>query len=256
MAEAKHEGVSKTTNFAVDPRIMEVEEGFNARPLNDAHVAAMAQSYANGAIFPPLDVRVDEGRIIIVDGHHRRAAALLAIDQGAEIMALDCRQFRGNDADRIAHLCTSASNLQLTPLQRGHQYRRLISFGWTEKQIADRMGEKLPHVKSHLALTEANTDVQTAVEAGEVSATNAVALVKQYGSRAGAMIGEAVEKARLTGKKKATAKQLAGNTPADLIKAINTEMESGGKFLAESLCPRYAKEIAYLRSSGSMAKAA
>lgn len=201
--------VSKTTQFAIDPRALEVEEGFNARPLNPDHVAEMSLALRNGATFPPLDVRVDEGRILIVDGHHRHAAALDAIAKGYEIKALDCRQFRGNDADRVAHMLNSASGLALTPLQLGVQYRKLIGYGWTEKQIADRRGKSGQHVKDMIQLAEANSDVHQLVTAGQISGSAALKMVKQHGPKAGAVIQEGLEQAKAEGKDKVTPKALA-----------------------------------------------
>ncbi|MFC5548170.1 DUF551 domain-containing protein [Massilia aerilata] len=201
--------VSKVTSFAVDPRVLEVEEGFNARPLNADHVAEMSLAWRSGAVFPPLEVRVEDGHIFIVDGHHRHAAALDAISKGADIKSIDVRQFRGNDADRVAHMISSASGLPLTPLQLGVQYRKLIGFRWTEKQIADRVGKSVQHVKDMIVLAEANSDVHQAINAGEVTGTTAVALVKKHGSKAGKVIREGVEKAKASGKTKATPKMFA-----------------------------------------------
>lgn len=207
--------VSKTTQFAVDPRVLEVEEGFNARPLNPDHVNEMALAQRNGATFPPLDVRVDEGRILIVDGHHRHAASMKNIAEGYDIKSLDVRQFRGNDADRVAHMLNSASGLALTPLQLGVQYRKLIGFGWTEKAIADRRGKTVQHVKDMIQLAEANSDVHQAVNAGLISGTAALGIVKKHGSKAGAVIQEGLEAAQAAGKSKLTPKALAAKKPGD-----------------------------------------
>ncbi len=228
------DGVSKVTSFAVDPRLLQVEEGFNARPLNLEHVAEMSLALRNGATFPPLDVRVEDGNIILVDGHHRHAAALDAIVRGAEIASLDCRQFRGNDADRVAHMISSASGLALTPLQLGIQYRKLIAFGWNEKQVAARVGKTVQHVKDMILLGEANSDVHQAVNAGHVSGTTAVSLVKKHGSKAGKVIREGLSEAQASGKNKVTPGVLArqGRTaqPTDkqmLDWLINHAMTSG-----------------------------
>ena len=200
--------VSKVTSFAVDPRALEVEEGFNARPLNADHVAEMSLALRNGATFPALDVRVDAGRILIVDGHHRHAAALDAIAKGFDIKSLDVRHFRGNDADRVAHMISSAGGLALTPLQLGVQYRKLIGFGWTETQIANRGGKSVQHVKDMILLGEANSDVHQLVNAGKISGTAALKAVKQHGSKAGAVIQEGLQQLP-EGKKKITPKALA-----------------------------------------------
>lgn len=211
--------VSKVTSFAVDPRVLEVEEGFNARPLNADHVAEMSLALRNGATFPALDVRVDAGRILIVDGHHRHAAALDAIAKGFDIKSLDVRHFRGNDADRVAHMISSAGGLALTPLQLGVQYRKLIGFGWTETQIANRGGKSVQHVKDMILLGEANSDVHQLVNAGKISGTAALKAVKQHGSKAGAVIQEGLEQAKAEGKDKVTPKALARSSgprkPAD-----------------------------------------
>lgn len=220
-AEKKIHGddVSKVTSFAVAPHLLEVEEGFNARPLNPDHVAEMSLAMRNGATFPPLEVRVDDGHILIVDGHHRHAAALKAIAEGFEIKALDCRHFRGNDADRVAHMLNSASGLALTPLQLGVQYRKLIGFGWTEPQIANRRGKSVQHVKDMIQLAEADSDVHQAVNAGLISGTAALKMVKQHGSKAGAVIQEGLEQAKAEGKEKVTPRALARTSgprkPAD-----------------------------------------
>jgi ParB-like chromosome segregation protein Spo0J len=201
--------VSKVTSFAVDPNALEAEEGDNIRPLNMDHVAEMSLAYRSGAVFPPLDVMVEDGRIKVIDGFHRRAAALDAIAKGAPVRALECRQFRGNDADRVAHMITSSGGLPLTPLQRGVQYRKLIGFGWTEKQIADRVGKSAQHVQDMLVLAEANSDVHKAINAGKVSGTTAVKLVKEHGSKAGQVIRDGLEQAQASGKAKVTPRVLA-----------------------------------------------
>jgi len=216
-AEKKIHGddVSKVTSFAVAPHLLEIEEGFNARPLNPDHVAEMSLAMRNGATFPPLEVRVDDGHILIVDGHHRHAAALKAIAEGYEIKALDCRHFRGNDADRVAHMLNSASGLALTPLQLGVQYRKLIGFGWTEAQIANRRGKSVQHVKDMIQLAEANSDVHQLVNAGHISGTAALKMIKQHGSNAGAVIRQGVEQAKADGKTKVKPKALTAKQPGD-----------------------------------------
>lgn len=228
--------VSKVTSFAVDPRVLEINEGFNPRPLDPKHVAEMSLAMRNGATFPPLDVWVEDGHIYIVDGHHRHAAALDVISSGIEIKSLECRHFKGNDADRVAHSLNSAGGLPLTPLQLGVRYRALIGFGWTELQIANRRGKSVQHVKDMILLAESNSDVHQAVNAGQISGTAALAIVKQHGSKAGAVIRDGLEAAQATGKSKVTAgviaRRAAGGKSTD--KQVLAWLATNGKLTADA----------------------
>lgn len=206
MAEGKVEGIQKTTQFQIDPRLLEVEEGFNARDIDDEHVLSIADAITAGVVLPAIDVRVDAGRVIVVDGHHRRQAYLYLINSGTDIRRVDCRQFRGNDVDRIAHLVTSAQGKPLTPLEMGMQYKKLIALNLTEKEIADKIGKSRQHVMDMLALARANADVHEQVKRGQVSAKVAMKIVKKHGDAAGEVIAGHIAAAAASGKKKVTEK--------------------------------------------------
>jgi ParB/RepB/Spo0J family partition protein len=257
LAERKVEGVNKQTQFKVDPRIVEIEPGFNARPIDRDHVKAFKESIKAGSVIPPMFVRVEDGRIILVDGHHRETAYCELIEEGFEILAVDVIQFRGNDAERVAHMITTSQGLPLTPLQLGISYRKLVAFGWTIQQIAAKVGKSTTHVSQCILLGESNADVQGMVARKEVAAHLAIKAVKKHGSNAGAVLADHLETARLSGKGKITEKTVEGATPTKtLADAIQTEIDSGGSFKAESLCPRYAHLIAYLRNSEMVARIA
>jgi len=246
-AESKTNGVQKTTQFKINPRLIEVEEGFNARPLNREHVEAMKVSFKAGATFPPVLVRVVEGKIILVDGHHRTAAFNELMDEGTEIVGVDAIQFRGNDADRVAHMLTSAQGLALTPLEMGMSYRRLIAFGWSTKQIAEKVGKTVFHVSEMIKLAESNSDVHKLITSKQVSSTTAAKMVREHGDKAGDVMNKALV---LSGKVKITPKDVKSDTTT-LVKAIREEMQSEGSVRAEDRCPAYAGLITYLRSTGA-----
>jgi hypothetical protein len=249
MAERHVEGVSKVTKFAIDPRIVEIEEGFNVRDIDRAHVESLKASVRAGRVLPDIDVRVEGGRIILIDGHHRLTAYLELITEGLNIVSVGANHFRGNDADRVLHMLTTAQGLPLTPLQQGISYLRLLAFGWSVSDISVKTGKSGTHIHSCLTLAESNTDVQRMVKAKEVSAHVAVAAVRKHGSNAGEVLSGHLNEARMQGKSKVTAKTVVGASPKSLIAAIRKDMESGGSFKAEELCPAYADLIAYLRNA-------
>jgi len=227
-AENHVEGVSKTTQFQVDPRIIVVEDGFNARPLDPDHISSIKLAYSSGSILPPVFVRVDNGRIIMVDGHHRLAAALELIAEGQDILRLDAIQYRGNDADRIAHMLTSNSGKNLTPLEMGIQYKKLIAFGWASPAIAAKVGKSRSHVDQMVELAGADSDVQGMVKRGEVAAHAALKTVKKHGSKAGAELSKALDTAKAAGKKKVTPKTITPvNTDAQHAKMYRWLRDNG-----------------------------
>lgn len=208
MAEGKVEGVQKTTQFQLDPRIIEIEDGFNARPLDPEHVASFKLAYKSGATLPALFVRVDAGRVVLVDGHHRLAAVMELIAEGVEVLRIDCMQFRGNDAERITLMLTTAQGKHLTPLEQGIQYKKLTGYGWGVREISAKVGKSEQHVNGMIDLANANSDVHGLVKGGKVAAHVALSVVKKHGDAAGKVLADHLEKATASGQKKVTNKTL------------------------------------------------
>lgn len=239
---------------------LHIEPGFNApgrTEQDDADDEGLYQYIAGGGRIPELDVRPRPGGgVWIVDGHRRHKQIGRAIDAGVFLpdpksgrYLIPVKQFTGNDVDRVARIATSNEGKKLTTMQLADVYKRLAGFGLTADEIAAKVNRKRAHVDQILVLAGANHDVQQMVQAGEVAPTTAVRVVKKKGEAAGPALKEAQQAARLQGKSKVTAKQIDGNTPADLVRAIEKEMESGGTFRADQLAPRFAPLINYLRGT-------
>lgn len=222
-AEKKIHGeeVGKETAFKVAPHLIEVEPGFN-RPINRERVESFKISMRNEAIIPPIFVRVDVGRIIMVDGEHRLIAAKELIAEGMEIPHLSAIHFRGDDGDAICHKISTSHENGIAPLEQGRDYQKLLRLGWDEKKIAGRVGLSVGHIKMCLSLQEANTDVKAHINDGTISGTEAAKLLKQHGSKTGAVIADLKKDAEAAGQKKVTAKIVAkknGPRKAELVAA-------------------------------------
>ena len=251
LAENKVEGIQKVTNFRVDPRLCEFEDGFNGRPIDRAHIESLKISYRAGNPFPAIVARVDNGRIIVVDGHHRVTACQEMIAEGVEIAGIEATQFRGGDADRVAYMLTSAQGLAMTPLQAARQYRKLTVFGWSTKEIADKVGKTTSYITEMLTLAESNSDVQRMVDNNQVAAGVAAKIVRKHGENAGAVLTEHLATAQASGKTKVTPKTIKPKV-VPLVDAIRAEIESEGFTRAEELCPEYERLISYLRGTAKV----
>lgn len=209
-AEAKTEGISKATYYKVDPRILLFEDGFNVReegPDLDAHLGAMYLSMKAGSKFPPLEIRVEDERMIVVDGHCRTRTALRLIDEGIDI-TLTAQEFRGNEIARVSHMLTSAQGKPLTPLEAGRGYFRLKGWGQSVAEIASTTGVSRTTIENGLILAEAPVAVQKMIAQGEVSGHTAIGALREHGAKAADVLTDKLGVAKADGKKKVTQKQM------------------------------------------------
>lgn len=86
------------------------------------------------------------------------------------------------------------------------QYRKLVGFGWTNQEVASKVGKSANYVSQMLTLAESNSDVQGMVARKEVAAHVALEVVKKHGSGAGKVLAGHLETARSAGKTKVTKK--------------------------------------------------
>lgn len=216
-----------------------IEPGFNAEgrhdPADPENISLLAHIKAGG-MFPALEVRPrDEGGVWIVEGHRRyveignalRDGCTLFLDKDG-ILWVDIVQFEGNDIDRHVRVVTSQSNMKLTPLQLGLRYKTLRGFKKTPDEIAASVHRTRQHVDQMLILADANHDVQEAVAAGDISATEAVKLQRQHGESTGSVIQKAKGDAKGG---KVTAKGLKPWTPpakvvAPVVDAVSSLLDS------------------------------
>ncbi|RKR53195.1 hypothetical protein C7387_4335 [Yokenella regensburgei] len=181
-----------------------VEPGFNVREIDQAHVEEFRDAFIAGEYVPPLAVQVTEHGVKIIDGHHRYYGALAAQEYGTEIPRLECKDFVGSDADRIAFMVTSSQGKPLTPLERAAAYQRLINQGWEPGEIAKKVKRSVADVDHHLQLLTCGDELIGMVRTGEVAATTAVALSREHGPQASSVAIEQMRKAKAAGKKKLT----------------------------------------------------
>ncbi|SEI14617.1 hypothetical protein [Paraburkholderia hospita] len=231
LADKKTEGVSKDNMFNVDPRIIQVEQGFNTRfwtPARRAYVDGMKRAQKAGAKFPPLKVRVDEGVPFIVDGHNRLQMYLELIEEGAPILSVQCLEFKGSDADRTAYmLSTGQQGLKLSQLESGHGFRRLVNWGWNITRIADHSGVSDTYVEQAITLAESDMAIQQMIVREEVACHLVVDVLRKHGKKALQVLQETLSKAKATGSKKVTSKALYGPAiPRPVISKVVSSLDT------------------------------
>lgn len=230
--------IKKGDKFRAHINDIHEEPGFNLRSEGSdlqEHIESMCASFMAGVSLPPMEVRVsDDGRLIVVDGHCRRRAILLAISRGAEVDYVDVLPFFGNDVDRVTKMIASSQGMALKPLERSLGYKRLINFGWDEEKIASHVGMTKVHVEQLLILANANNDVHQFVADGKIAAHTAIEIVRKHGEAAGAFILAQLEHATGKGKSRVTDGTIKGKA---LPRKVVSHVIDSVKFFASRISP-------------------
>lgn len=226
MTTIKEISQHRTDVFHVDPRELAVKDGWNARnfddPDNKAHIEELASSIAAVGVRKPLDVFLEDGTFYISDGECRLRATMLAIERGAEIKTVPVINEKRSvsEAERLFNQIVGNSGKRFTAIEQAVVFKRLLDFGWDEKEIAAKVPCSTQHVRDLLQLQAAPAAIQQMVKSGEISPTLALTTVKKAkgdGKAATAKLKEAVRTAKASGKKKATAKHVNRAEPASTV---------------------------------------
>lgn len=207
-----HEGVTKSDMFAVDPRQLRVDPSFNVRDFGTAEaqdgLARLKESIRLRGVEVPLEIRIEGADLYVVSGHRRLRCVMELIAEGVEIASIPCvaEPKTINAAERTARLISLNEGMALTPLEKAEVVRRLLQFGWDRTKIAERIGAKTLNTIANLeTLLAAPEPIRDAVRAGEMSATEAVTMVRAEGDAAAERLPAMRQRATEQGKRRLTA---------------------------------------------------
>lgn len=166
--------VGRTNGFIVATAWLYVEPGLNLRKVKVEHAEVFKAMWLNGSRIPPIVVKphLVDGvtRLKIIDGHHRFAGLMAAIEAGAQITSIQVSEFTGNKSDEVFEMLKSAQGLALEPIERAEGFRRLKAWGLSIEDIAAGSGNNPQTVRRSLVLADAEEEVKELVRENKVSA--------------------------------------------------------------------------------------
>lgn len=176
--------VLKTTKgdlFSVDPRNVEVEEGFNIREdLGDLDTL-LTQILEQGQIEAVVGFKKrGEDKFILTDGHRRHAAFMLGLERGHAMGKMKLIIGSSNAEDRLfAMVTTGIGKKPLTVVETAEAYKRLINLGYKAAEIARKVGNTSTQIGNLLKLADAPKEVKNHITNGYITATTVIALIKE-----------------------------------------------------------------------------
>ena len=179
----KNEAVLKRRDvFEIDPRKIEVQDGWNPRTDFSGEEELKLSIIENG-VLEPLTVKAIGERVILVDGERRLRATLLAITEGHNIVSVPAMLARRGISDVEAMFTALIKNdgKPLSPVEEADAFRRLAAWGVTQADIAKRIGRSQPYVSGRLVLVDAAPEVRQAVAEKKVKIKAATRIIKKSG---------------------------------------------------------------------------
>jgi ParB-like chromosome segregation protein Spo0J len=170
-----------TTRF-IDPRLIDVKDGWNARfdmgDLEELGRQIKSQKALDGHGLLH-DVRVQEkgdgsGRYWLVDGERRWLAVMGLIDAGEEFdngIPAKVEPADASQEDLILKMFLANEGKRLLPYEEGMYFKRLQAAGMTAKEMEQKTGRSDSSIWYALALVEADDDLVEAVKKGTIGTT-------------------------------------------------------------------------------------
>lgn len=157
-------------------------------------LAELAESIRNHGIMQPLILTSTQDGYLIAAGERRFRAAELA-----GLVEVPCL-IRELDAKQLAEI-SLLENIQredLSPLEEAEGYQALISqHGYTQEQLAERLGKSRPHVANTLRLLRLAVQDKKLLQEGKISAGHARAMLSLTDARQRQKLTEAILREQL-----------------------------------------------------------
>jgi len=228
-ALSKVEGFQRRSDlFRVDPRVIVVKKGWNTR-TDFSGERELADSIIAVGVRRPLLVKKNKDNLLeLVDGERRLRATLKGIKEGAEIKSVPVILAKKgtNEVDLCFESIISNTGKPLTSTEEAAFFKRLVAWGISIREIAQKTGRSESHVRNRLELSNATLDVKKAVEDKEISIKDAQEIVRESD-------GEVAKQSASLKEKKETPKKKR-SAPLKIFFKDGSVCYSGGK--KDQLC--------------------
>ena len=150
---------------------------FNPRKeFRDEELNELAESIRTKGVVQPIIARPIAGGFEIVAGERRWRAAQKA---GLHTVPVIARELSDKEVLELA-IIENVQRADLNAIEEATGYRELIDrFGYSQEQLSEIIGKSRSHVANTLRLLKLPAGVQTMVQAGELTAGHARALINR-----------------------------------------------------------------------------
>lgn len=134
----------------------------------------------HGVLQPLLVMRGEHGRYVVLDGHRRLAASIMA---GLQRVPVSLRAEVDEAEATVIMLITGLQKLDLDPVDEAMAYQRLERMGKKPADIARLVGKNAGHISQRMALLNLTPSEQAAVRKREMTLSDAYKAGRDRSSR-------------------------------------------------------------------------
>lgn len=230
---------TKTDLFKVDPRNIVVVDGFNSRV--DFDLDPLKNSIKQNGVLNPITVvkfKDDNGneKYRLVDGERRYRAVMSLLEEGVEIPRVPAIVVpKTNEAELLLQQVVRNEGKPFNEYEYGIACRKFEQFGFTRKEIAEKLGKDDGMITYYLQHLDRDEDVQELLKTNRISGSTVRRIYsghKEDEKGAVEEIKQAQKKAEQKGKKVITMKDLDVNGKANSLKA-SKDIKKGLELLFE-----------------------
>lgn len=172
----------KTDLLKIDPRAIDIQEGFNAR-IDYGDIESLCNSIIENGVEVPIKVYRNpeqKGRYIIVDGHRRYRATMMAIQSGVDIAYVPARlsERSSNQESRLFDMIITNDGKSLSTYEQGVVYNRLLGYGYNQSEVAKKVGKSAALVGSAIRLATAPKVIQDYITQDMISSSLASQILR------------------------------------------------------------------------------
>lgn len=194
LSDTNKTDIKRGNAYTIDPRVLVIEPGFNVRGAFTekyweqekvkAHIEGFAKSYTDGLFVPPIVIQVRDGVPLVRDGEHRVRGAMLAIGRGVPLEKVDVVESSGDELAQLTTLSHGNSGLKWSAVEKAVIYGRYRAYGCTVEHIAELHKCSVAHIYQQLTILDMPLELKRMIQAGEVSATEAIRQFAEHGTGA------------------------------------------------------------------------
>lgn len=160
--------------YRIDPRLLNIEDGFNAR-IDYSGGEELREFIRQNGVPGVYKIYTKNEKLFIKDGHRRQREVLILITEGVEIKTVDCLHEKETDEERVFGLLSSNEGKPFSQREKGIIYLRLMNYGWSQVEIAAKIGKSQSHVSNCILLARAPKKVQALMDSNTVPDSTVIA---------------------------------------------------------------------------------